>query len=115
MSTLYSYFSYLLGWSVQTTQQNNLNQETHKKFLITPEDLKKAKLDFNKEVIPAPSRNMPSLDTFELSIFNKAQLQEILSIKLKPVTKSEKPIYYPPRHPVIKEMHQKFGIGVGLA
>lgn len=114
MSNLYSYFSYLMGWDVQSTQENNLNEEIHKKFLITPEDLKKVKLDFNKEVVPSPSRNMPSLDTFELSIFNKAQLKEILSIKLKPISKIEKPTYYPPRHPVIKEMHQKFGIGIGL-
>lgn len=109
MSTLYSYFSYLVGWN---NYESNIQEPPLKKFLISPDDLKKAKLDFNKNVIPAPSRNMPLIDTFELSIFNKAQLQEILNIKLRPIQKKLKQTYYPPRHPVIREMHEKFGIGI---
>jgi hypothetical protein len=110
MSTLYSYFSYLVGWN-ENKEQTNI-KEPIKKFLITPEDLKNVKLEFNKDVVPSPARNMPLINTFELLSLNKAQLQEILNIKLKPVEKKIKQIYYPPRHPVIREMHQKFGIGI---
>ena len=85
-----------------------------KKFIICADDLKKVNLNHQKDVIPGPSRNMPVLDTFELQIYNKAHLDEILNIKLRPTVVNKKPTYYPPRHPVVKELNEKFGIGKGI-
>jgi hypothetical protein len=83
-----------------------------KKFLISPDDLLKINLNSTNDIIPGPSRNMPVIDTFELSTFNKAQLEEILNIKLRPTIVNVKPTYYPPKNPVIRQMNEKFGIGV---
>ncbi len=107
MSSIYSYFtSYFYN-------DDKIEQKEDKpKFLITSDDLKKLNLKSTENIIPAPSRNMPLLDTFELCIHNKAQLDEILEIRLnlKPTIINTKPIYYPPRNPVINEMNKKFGL-----
>ena len=82
MNSLYYYFSYL--WSSSDIKNIEETQILPKKFIITSDDLIKVNLNPQKDVVPAPSRNMPLLDTFELNIYNKAQLTEILNIKLKP-------------------------------
>jgi hypothetical protein len=117
--SLYDYVSYLFGYDNKNKDSisENIIIESEpiiqpKKFLINKEDLNKLNLKHREDVVPEPSKNMPLLDTFELSIVNKAQLDEILNIKLKPTPKVEKPIYYPPRNPVIRQMNEKFGIGV---
>ena len=114
MDSFYYYFNYLWHSNVKESNENTEKIENiqPKKFIITSDDLLKANLTPTKDVIPGPSRNMPVFDTFELNIYNKAQLKELLSIKLKPTTLNEKPSYYPPRHPVIKQLNEKFGIGV---
>ena len=66
MSSIYSYFtSYFYN-------DDKIEQKEDKpKFLITSDDLKKLNLKSTENIIPAPSRNMPLLDTFELCIHNK--------------------------------------------
>lgn len=114
MSILYSYFAYLAGWNEDDKPkiEENALKPAVKKFLISSDDLIKINLNSTKDIIPGPSRNMPPIDTFELSNFNKAQLEEILSIKLKPTKVNIKPDYYPPKNPVIRQMNEKFGIGI---
>jgi hypothetical protein len=112
MNLLYSYFNYLWSSDNKVIEEKQINLPLPKKFIITSDDLLKVNLHPQKDVIPAPSRNMPVIDTFELNIYNKAQLQELLSIKLKPTKINEKPVYYPPRHPVVKQLNEKFGIGI---
>jgi hypothetical protein len=111
MSSLYSYFtSYFYNNDDKIEQkEEDINKP---KFLITSDDLKNLNLKSTENIIPAPSRNMPLLDTFELCIHNKAQLDEILEIRLnlKPTIVNQKQIYYPPRNPVINEMNKKFGL-----
>ena len=75
--------------------------------LISPSDLIKVKLNPPKDIIPAPARNMPPLDKFTLNVLNQAQLQEIMSVKLKKTKYIEKVTYYEPRHPVLKELLKK--------
>jgi hypothetical protein len=94
MNSLYSYF-----WP----SAENLEP---KKIIISPGDLKKVNLT-RTEVKP-----ITSIDTFELNIHNKAQLNEILNMKLKPTKVNIKPTYYPPRNPVVKQLNEKFGIGI---
>jgi hypothetical protein len=82
-----------------------------KKYLISKEDLEKVNLKSSKYIIPGPSRNMPLIDKVNLRALNKAQLDIILSVKLKPAVVNEKPVYYKPRHPVLAELHKKFNVG----
>lgn len=111
MNSVYYYFSYL-WYGNQPVETDMINVPSiPKKFIISPSDLKKVDLVHHEGVTPSPSRNMPLLDTFELNIYNKAQLTEILNIKLKPTKVNEKPTYYPPRHPVVKQLNERFGIG----
>ena len=80
-----------------------------KKFFINIEDLKKVNLQPVKDIIPNPSRNIPPFfDKVDLRNLNKAQLNAILSVKLKPTPPIIKKIYFEPRHPVIRELHQKY-------
>jgi len=81
-----------------------------KKYLISKEDLEKVNLKSSKYIIPGPSRNMPLIDKVNLRALNKAQLDIILSVKLKPAVVNEKPVYYKPRHPVLAELHKKFNV-----
>ena len=112
MTSLYSYFSYLWSSDNKAIEKTQIILPLPKKFIITSDDLIKINLHPQKDVIPAPSRNMPVIDTFELNIYNKAQLQELLSIKLKPTKINEKLTYYPPRHPIVKQLNEKFDIGI---
>lgn len=119
-----SFYYYFWPNEVKVSQSETNNIETNivsipepilpKKFIISADDLKKVNLNPEKNVIPGPTRNMPVLDTFELQIHNKAHLDEILNIKLRPTVVNKKPTYYPPRHPVVKELNEKFGIGKGI-
>jgi hypothetical protein len=78
-----------------------------KKFLITKELLEEINLKPPIDIIPNPSRNMPPIDKVNLKCLNKAQLNIIMSVKLKPIPKIEKTQIYIPRHPVLKEMLEK--------
>lgn len=80
------------------------------KFLISAADLEKINLKSTKDIIPNPSRNMPLLDKVNLQSLNKAQLDIILNVKLKPIPKIEKIKIYEPRHPVLKEILQRTNI-----
>ena len=78
------------------------------KMLISKEDLKKVKLKSVSNIIPGPARNMPLMDKFHLGMLNKAQLKEILNVKLRHVEQEEKQhIVYPPKHPVLRELLNK--------
>lgn len=74
--------------------------------LVSPNDLLSVKLKPPDDIIPAPARNMPSIDPISLYTLNKAQLQQILSVKLKKVPKRPRKKYYEPRHPVLRELLQ---------
>jgi len=74
-----------------------------RKPFISEIDLLKVNLH-PKNVIPGPARNMPNLDKFTLEVLSKAQLRDILAIKLKKTDVKPKEIYYEPRHPVLREL-----------
>lgn len=74
--------------------------------LITENDLLKVNLKpFN--VIPSPARNMPNIDRFTLEALSKAQLEDILAVKLKKTNIKTKETCYEPRHPVLRELLMK--------
>ena len=73
-------------------------------YLVSVSDLVGVKLKPVKNIIPAPARNMPYISKFELNMLNQAQLKSILSVKLKPIEKIQKPTFYLPNHPVLREL-----------
>lgn len=86
-----------------------INEQQKPIYLITTTDLLKVNLTPVTNIIPNPARNMPpNFAKIDLRNLNKAQLDIILSTKLKPTVVNPKPTYYPPRHPVLKELHQRF-------
>ena len=121
MSLLFNFFTNYFKTDIQeVTNTLVLNSKFHvndntedeysvleKKFLISSEDLEKINLRSSEDIIPNPSRNMPLLDKVSLQNLNKAQLNIILSVKLKPIPQIEKQKIYEPRHPVLKEILQK--------
>lgn len=114
MPFIYSYISYLLGWNNEELKQNT---KPVKKLLISNDELVKVKvkLKSSKDVLPPILKNEDGnnflIETFELSDGNNlATLEEILSVKLKPIPIKIKQSYFPPRNPVIRQMNEKFGI-----
>ena len=73
-------------------------------YLVSVSDLVGVKLKPVKNIIPAPARNMPYISKFELNMLNQAQLKSILSVKLKPIEKIQKPTFYLPNHQVLREL-----------
>ena len=112
MSFIFEYVNYYIyGTSNETKiNENKINEDiNNKKFLISIEDLAKVNLTPVENVIPGPSRNMPpKYDKINLQALNKAQLQEILNVKLKPTKIRETILFFEPRHPVINELYQRF-------
>ena len=88
--------SYIYSW---------LYQEPPKRTLISENDLLKVNLK-PINIIPAPARNMPNLDKFTLQELSKAQLEDILAVKLKKTNINPKKTYEP-RHPVLQELLMK--------
>jgi hypothetical protein len=83
-------------------------------YLITEKDLLSAKLVIPPNTtepltsyLPGPARNMPLLSKAQLYVLNKANLQDILSVKLKHVNTIKQDIVYEPKHPVLCELLRK--------
>ena len=110
MSFLSEYINYYFyGLETNVEKISEVKKETPKKYLINIADLKSVNLQPVKDIIPGPSRNMPPMfDKVDLRNLNKAQLDAILNVKLKPTPPIVKKVYFEPRHPVIKELHAKF-------
>lgn len=111
MSFIFEYVNYYIYGTENNQNNQNYNNEpvNDKKFLISVEDLAKVNLTPIDNVIPAPARNMPPrYDKVNLQALNKAQLKEILNVKLKPTKIRETILFFEPRHPVINELYQRF-------
>jgi hypothetical protein len=107
MSLIYDYFNYYFYGTDNSVKSENIIKEN--KYLITIEDLKKVNLTPVENIIPGPSRNMPpKYDKINLQNLNKAQLKEILNVKLKPAKIRDTILFFEPRHPVINELYHKF-------
>lgn len=88
-------------------KDNTISESTKVLYLVSANELLSVKLKPLKDVIPAPARNMPNINKFQLHMLNKAQLNAILSVKLKPINIQKSSKVYEPRHPVLKELLQK--------
>lgn len=93
--------------SITPPKNDDISESTKVLYLVSANELLSVKLKPLKDVIPAPARNMPNINKFQLHMLNKAQLNAILSVKLKPINIQKSSKVYEPRHPVLKELLQK--------
>ena len=111
MSSLYNYF--FQNYTKEDYDFSNIEPEKcDKKYTVTLKDLKSVKLRNSKIkpmfVIDKPVQKYLSKNGNLL--LSSSQLKEILNIKLKPTIVNKKISYYPPRHPVVLELNNRFGI-----
>jgi len=96
--------SYIYSW-IYPEPPKIKYPEISTRSLISETDLLKVNLK-PANVIPSPARNMPNVDKFTLQALSKAQIQDILAVKLKKTTINPKKTYEP-RHPVLQELLMK--------
>lgn len=103
--------SYLYSWFYPEKDQESKEIKypeitSHRISLISETDLLKVNLK-SINVIPSPARNMPNMDKFTLQVLSKAQLDDILAVKLKKAEINPVKTHYEPRHPVLQELLKK--------
>ena len=107
-SRLHNYYNYFYNYYFGNTVEQK-NDDFIKVGYVSINDLKSVNLNPVKDIVPNPSRNAPPFfEKVDLRNLNKAQLDAILNVKLKPTPPIIKKIYFEPRHPVIRELHQKY-------
>jgi hypothetical protein len=106
-----SIFNYFSSYFYNNENENENDKKTDdfiKVHYVTMNDLQSVNLQPVKDIIPNPSRNMPPFyDKVDLRNLNKAQLNSILNVKLKPTPLIEKNIVYEIRHPCLRELLNK--------
>ena len=111
MSTISEYlYSFLYSSDIPKAPPIPKHNKSKKEiFLISPSELLSVNLKPLKDIIPSAARNCPSLNKFVLAELNKAQLKQILNVKLRPSKHlmNKKKRYYIPRHPVLKELLER--------
>ena len=98
--------SYIYSWIYPEPQKIKYPEISFSRSLISETDLLKVNLK-PANVIPSPARNMPNVDKFTLQALSKAQIEDILAVKLKKTTINPKKTLYEPRHPVLQELLMK--------
>lgn len=107
---LHNYYNYFYNFYSVNEKQNN-NDDFVKIGFVTINDLKSVNLTAVKDIIPNPSRNAPPFfEKVDLRNLNKAQLNCILNVKLKPIPPLEKVKVYEVRHPCLRELLSKRNI-----
>ena len=112
---LHNYYNYFYNfyYGNNEKQDNNINDDFVKIGFVTINDLKSVNLTPVKDIVPNPSRNAPPFfEKVDLRNLNKAQLNCILNVKLKPITQMEKVKVYEVRHPCLRELLSKRNIVV---
>ena len=107
---IYNYINYCIyGEKVINTDEEEdfiFIETENKKYLISANDLKSVNLIPIKEILP----NKSKANKVNTRMLNRKEAENILNVKLKPVIRNKKIIYYSPRHPVLNELHKKFKI-----
>lgn len=112
LSTYYNYLSNYFNYEQKKEEEKK--QELLDDFVkvggfVSIKDLKSVHLTPIKEIIPNPSRNAPPcFSKVDLRNLNRAQLNCILNVKLKPVPPSiAVNKIYEVRHPCLRELLKK--------
>jgi hypothetical protein len=113
LSSSYNYISSFFYENESEVEVKDSSEDNDfvKVGFISIKDLKSVQLQPVKDVIPNPSRNAPPCFTkVDLRNLNRAQLNSIMSVKLKPTPKIEKKRIYEVRHPCLRELLTKRNI-----
>jgi hypothetical protein len=113
LSSSYNYISsfFYTNESEVEVKDSSVDNDFVKVGFISIKDLKSVQLQPVKDVIPNPARNAPPCFTkVDLRNLNRAQLNSIMSVKLKPTPKVEKKRIYEVRHPCLRELLTKRNI-----
>lgn len=105
---LHNYYNYFYNFYSVNEKKDNINDDFVKIGFVTINDLKSVNLNPVKDIVPNPSRNAPPFfEKVDLRNLNKAQLNCILNVKLKPIPILEKVKVYEVRHPCLRELLSK--------
>jgi len=108
---LHNYYNYFYNFYLPGNVEQNNNEDFVKVGFVTINDLKSVNLTPVKDIFPNPSRNAPPFfEKVDLRNLNKAQLNCILNVKLKPIPQLEKVKVYEVRHPCLRELLSKRNI-----
>jgi hypothetical protein len=109
INTLHNYYNYFYNFYFGNNVKNNIvNDDFVKVGFVSINDLKSVNLNPVKDIVPNPSRNAPPFfEKVDLRNLNKAQLNCILNVKLKPIPQLEKVKVYEVRHPCLRELLSK--------
>jgi hypothetical protein len=104
---LHNYYNYFYNFYFRNVETKN-DDDFVKVGFVTINDLKSVNLNPVKDIVPNPSRNAPPFfEKVDLRNLNKAQLNCILNVKLKPIPQLEKIKVYEVRHPCLRELLSK--------
>jgi len=105
---LQNYYNYFYNFYFGNDIAQKYNDDFIKVGYVSINDLKKVNLSPVKDIVPNPSRNAPPFfEKVDLRNLNKAQLNCILNVKLKPIQQMEKVKVYEVRHPCLRELLSK--------
>ena len=103
---LHNYYNYFYNFYYGNEKQDNNNDDFVKIGFVSINDLKSVNLNPIKDIVPNPSLT-PFFEKVDLRNLNKAQLNCILNVKLKPIPQLEKVKVYEVRHPCLRELLSK--------
>jgi hypothetical protein len=105
---LHNYYNYFYNFYFTKDEKQDSNDDFVKVGFVSINDLKSVNLTPVKDIVPNPSRNAPPFfEKVDLRNLNKAQLNCILNVKLKPIPQLEKIKVYEVRHPCLRELLSK--------
>jgi hypothetical protein len=103
---LHNYYNYFYNFYYGNNEKQD--DDFVKVGFVSINDLKSVNLTPVKDIVPNPSRNAPPFfEKVDLRNLNKAQLNSILNVKLKPIPQLEKVKVYEVRHPCLRELLSK--------
>ena len=103
---LHNYYNYFYNFYYGNNEKQD--DDFVKVGFVSINDLKSVNLTPVKDIVPNPSRNAPPFfEKVDLRNLNKAQLNCILNVKLKPIPILEKVTVYEVRHPCLRELLSK--------
>ena len=112
-SRLQNYYNYLYNFYFENNNIEQKNDDFVKVGYVSINDLKSVNLNPVRDIVPNPSRNAPPFfEKVDLRNLNKAQLNCILNVKLKPIPQLEKVKIYEVRHPCLRELLTKRNVAM---
>lgn len=109
---LSTYYRYISNYFSQEEEEKKLEPSEVDDFVkigfVSIKDLKSVNLTPVREIVPNPSRNAPPcFSKVDLRNLNRAQLNCIMNVKLRPIPPRDPVRIYEVRHPCLRELLKK--------